>query len=90
MVVGQKGCGERAPAPERNKGWPWACVAAHPSAGRASGRAGYAVGDKNQGAGSLSPALVGSPVSRRASGCDEWAVPPAPSGGKKYHAGPID
>lgn len=60
MVVGQKGCGGRAPAPERTKGWPWACVAEHPSAGRASGRAGYAVGDKNQGASSLSPALVGS------------------------------
>lgn len=48
MDTGQKGCGGRVPAAERSKRWPWACVAEHSSVGRASGRTGYAVGDKNK------------------------------------------
>ena len=59
-------------------------------AGRASSRTGYAVGDGNQGAGAVSSALVGSQGVQMVSDCDKQAVHLAPSGGKKYHVGPID
>lgn len=59
-----------------------------PNVGKASGRTGYAVGDRDQGSGSES--WWEAKLCTWVTGCDKRAVYSVPFGGERSQLGPID